>query len=58
MAAFCPACGQPLAPGMKFCGHCGAATGAADLNVPLPQPPLVGGHWCPGAKLAAAEHFA
>jgi hypothetical protein len=40
VASFCSACGQPLAPGMKFCGHCGAATAAADVSVPLPPPPM------------------
>jgi hypothetical protein len=41
MAAFCSACGQPLAPGMKFCGQCGAATnpaGSASTAAPPPAP--------------------
>ena len=42
MAAFCTACGQPLAPDVKFCSQCGAST--TDLStlaqsvVPQKQP--------------------
>jgi len=39
MAAFCSACGQPLAPGVKFCSQCGAATSPAD-RVPPPPPAI------------------
>lgn len=51
-AAFCSQCGQPLAPGAKFCSHCGAKQSAANQCVACGQPLQPGAKFCPncGAK--------
>ena len=51
-AAFCSQCGQPLAPGAKFCSHCGARQSAANQCAACGQPLQPGAKFCPncGAK--------
>ena len=51
-AAFCSQCGQPLAPGAKFCSHCGAQQSAANQCAACGQPLQPGAKFCPncGAK--------
>lgn len=38
MAAFCSACGQLLASGVKFCGRCGAPTASPAEPIPYATP--------------------
>ena len=51
-AAFCSQCGQPLAPGAKFCSHCGAQQSTANQCAACGQPLQPGAKFCPncGAK--------
>ncbi len=53
----CPACGNPIKPGAKFCGSCGAACGAgtpAENSVKAPAAPV-----CPscGKPLSPGKKF-
>lgn len=52
--SFCPKCGAPIANGVQFCSHCGAALiqpnapqmqGEPTYNAPVPEPVSPGFRW-------------
>lgn len=42
VAGSCPRCGQPLKPGIRFCGSCGAPTTASPAAAAVPPPAAAG----------------
>jgi ketosteroid isomerase-like protein len=43
-AGACTGCGQPVGPGIRFCGYCGLAVQAAAAATPGPAQPASGAH--------------
>lgn len=55
----CPDCGQPLRPGARFCGNCGATLSASPAPRWESAPPAPGGLACPhcGKPVRAEARF-